>query len=157
MASKDDETTDTLKIKVLPKGDGQYVCRLSRSPKVPAKLLASSSHKADISCDGQLPEHAIAIALEQLAAKYRRLAEEIQSIPTLSVEKNAEGKVIEKCFHVTVHFEGIFKGKSKFEVIHNTLMGSTVVESAWVTAIEIDPALHVAQAERWIDNDGDEE
>jgi hypothetical protein len=117
--------------------------------------LASSSHKADISCDGQLPEHAMAIALEQLAAKYRRLAEEIKSIPTLSVEKDAEGKVIEKCFHVTVHFEGIFKGESKFEVIHNTLMGSTVLESAWVTAIEIDPALQVAQAERWIKAEDD--
>jgi hypothetical protein len=104
--------------------------------------------------DGQTPEHALAIALEQLASEYRQMAEESQNIPALAVEKTAEGEVIEKYFHVTVHFEGIFKGESKFEAIHNALVGNTVVENAAVTAIAIDPGLQVNGAERWI---GDEE
>jgi hypothetical protein len=147
MASKNDKITDALEIEVSFKGDGQYFCRLSRLPEI------GSAPIANISCDGQLPEHALAIALEQLASEYRRMAEEIQNIPTLAVEKTAEGEPISKCFHVTVHFEGIFRGESKFEAIHNTLTGNTVVENAKVTAIEVDPTLQVAQAEHWFDDD----
>lgn len=65
--------------------------------------------------------------------------------------------MIEKYFHVTVHFEGIFKDESKFEAIHNTLVGNTVVENAMVTAISIDPGLQVNGAERWIGEEDDEE
>jgi hypothetical protein len=45
--------------------------------------------------------------------------------------------------------------ESKFEVIHNTLIGNTVIENAQVTVISIYPALQVAQAERWIDDEDD--
>jgi hypothetical protein len=58
---------------------------------------------------------------------------------------------------VTVHFEGILRDESKFEVIHNTLIGNKVVENAEVTAIAIDPTLQVAQADRWINEDDDDD
>lgn len=156
------EVTGVLGITIFAKETGQYVCQLSRSPEVgaklslkaPAKQLIDNTPVADILCDGQTPEHALAIALEQLASEYRQMVEESQNIPALAVEKTAEGEVIEKYFHVTVHFEGIFKDESKFEAIHNTLVGNTVVENAAVTAIAIDPGLQVNGAERWI---GDEE
>ncbi len=140
------EITGTLGVTVRAKSAGNYVCQLSRS--------INNAPATDILCDGQTPEHALAIALEQLAAEYRQIAEESQNIPTLAVDKTAEGQVIEKYFHVTVHFDVIFKDESKFEAIHNTLVGNTVVENAMVTAISIDPGLQVNGAERWI---GDEE
>jgi hypothetical protein len=152
-ANKNNGITGNLGIIVAPEDDGLYVCRLSRSPE----MQVTGTSLADIICDGQTPEHALAIGLEQLAAEYRRLAEESQAIPALAVEKTAAGNVIEKYFHVTVHFEGILRDESKFEVIHNTLVGNKVVENAEVTAIAIDPRLHVAQAERWINEEDDDD
>jgi hypothetical protein len=159
------EITGVLGVTVFAKEAGHYVCQLSRSPEVGAKLALKAGAKqaidntpvADILCDGQTPEHALAIALEQLASEYRQMAEESQGIPTLAVEKTAEGEAIKKYFHVTVHFEGIFKDESKFEAIHNTLVGNTVVENAAVTAIAIDPGLQVNGAERWISVEDDDE
>jgi hypothetical protein len=119
-ANKNNGIAGSLEIMVAPKDDGLYVCRLSRS----SQMQVTGSSLADIVCDGQTPEHALAIGLEQLAAEYRRLAEESQAIPNLAVEKTATGDVIEKYFHVTVHFEGILRNESKFEVIHNTLVGN---------------------------------
>jgi hypothetical protein len=148
-ANKDNEIAGSLEIMVTPKDDGLYVCRLSRLPEVPA----TGAPLTDILCDGQTPEHALAIGLEQLAAEYRRLAEESQAIPDLAVERTAAGDAIEKYFHVTVHFEAISKDESKFEAIHNTLIGNTVVENAQVTVISINSALQIAQAESWIDDD----
>jgi hypothetical protein len=147
--NKNNEIAGSLEIMVASKDDGLYVCRLSRSPEV----QVTGTSLADIVCDGQTPEHALAIGLEQLAAEYRRLAEESQAIPDLAVERTAAGEVIEKYFHVTVHFEAISKDESKFEAIHNTLIGNTVVENAEVTVISINSALQIAQAESWIDDD----
>jgi hypothetical protein len=146
-----------LGITVLAKEAGKYICQLSRSLKTRGMPSIDGAPVTDILCDGQTPEHALAIALEQLAAEYRQIAEESQNIPTLAVEKTAEGEVIERYFHVTVHFEGIFKDESKFEAIHNTLVGNTVVENATVAAISIDPGLQVNGAERWIGDEDYEE
>jgi hypothetical protein len=151
------EITGALGITVLAKEAGKYICQLSRSLKTRGMPSIDGAPVTDILCDGQTPEHALAIALEQLAAEYRQIAEESQNIPTLAVEKTAEGEVIERYFHVTVHFEGIFKDESKFEAIHNTLVGNTVVENATVTAISIDPGLQVNGAERWIGDEDYEE
>jgi hypothetical protein len=73
-ANKTNQIAGSLEIMVVPKDDGLYVCRLSRLPEVPA----TGAPLTDILCDGQTPEHALAIGLEQLAAEYRRLAEESQ-------------------------------------------------------------------------------
>jgi hypothetical protein len=147
------EITGALGITVLAKETGKYVCQLSRSLKARGMPSIDGAPVTDILCDGQTPEHALAIALEQLAAEYRQKAEERQNIDWDAMEKTASGEVINKPFHVTVHFECIFQDKSKFEAMQNTLMGNTVVENAEVTVIAVDPTLQVAQAKRWIDDE----
>jgi hypothetical protein len=83
-------------------------------------------------------EHAIAIALEQLADEYRQIAEEKQNIDWETVERSDSGEPIAKYYHVILHYEHIAEEESKFEAIHNTIMGNTVVENAKITVIEID-------------------
>jgi hypothetical protein len=136
---------------------GLYACQLSSEIEFSKTNLHSDFPKADILCDGQTPEHALAIALEQLAAKCRQLAEDSQNIDSLTVEKNSSGKVIEKTFHVTIHYECILDDESKFEATHNTRSGNLVAENAQITVIAIDPVLHVEQAERLIREEDEDE
>ncbi|MFN6486639.1 MULTISPECIES: hypothetical protein [unclassified Nostoc] len=93
---------------------------------------------------GQTKEHAIAIALEQLASKYRQIAEENQNKDWLAVEHSESGEVIQKHYHVILHYERIGIAESKFEAMQDTLLGNTVVENAKVTLIEIDANLPVS-------------
>ncbi|MEA5579379.1 hypothetical protein [Anabaena sp. UHCC 0451] len=88
-------------------------------------------------------EHAIAIALEQLADEYRRIAEERQNIDWETVERSDSGEPIAKHYHVILHYERIAEEESKFEAMHNTIMGNTVVENAKITVIEIDPSIPI--------------
>ena len=124
-----DQITGTISITVLPQTNGQYDCQLSTS---------LSNHPIyDIRCYGQTQEHAIAIALEQLADEYRRMAEERQNIDWDAVERSGSGEPIEKQYHVMLHYEDIITAESKFEAMHNTIIGNTVVENAKITVIEI--------------------
>jgi hypothetical protein len=155
--AQDNSTTGSLKIVILPKDSGLYACQLSSEIEFSRTNLHSDFPKADILCDGQTPEHALAIALEQLAANCRQLAEDSQNIDYLTVEKSSSGKVIEKTFHVTIHYECVIDDESKFEACHNTRSGSLVAENAQITVIAIDPLLHIEQAERLIREDDDDE
>ncbi len=146
---KNGEIIGTLKITVLPKSDGLYVCQLSRS--------FNGFPTDDISCDGQTPEHALAIGFEQLASEYRQKVEESQNIPSMAVEKTAAGKVIEKHFHVTVHYECILEEESIFLAHQAPLMGNLLAEDSQVTVIAVDPALQVEKAVRWIKDEEDED
>lgn len=128
--------TGNISIVVLPQDNGQYVCELSNS------LYESSQN--DIRCYGQNKEHAIAIALEQLATEYRRIAEEQQNIDWLMVERSDSGEPIEKLYHILLHYERTIEAESKFEAMQNTLMGNTVVENANLTMIEIENDLPIA-------------
>lgn len=92
---------------------------------------------------GQTKEHAIAIALENLASRYRQQAEESQNIDSLAVEISDSGEPIEKRYHVILHYERIAKDESKFEAMHNTMLGNTVVENAKISIIEIDPDIEI--------------
>ena len=130
-----DRMTGTITIAVLPQDNGQYVCQLSPS--------LSDRSRNDIQCYGQTQEHAIAIALEQLAGEYRRMAEEQQNVDWDAVERSESGEAIAKRYHVILHYEHITEDESKFEAMHNTIMGNTVVENAKITVIEIDPGLPV--------------
>lgn len=121
--------TETITIAVLPQANGQYLCQMS--PSLGDRL----TH--DIRCHGQTKEHAIAIALEQLADEYRRMAEEQQNIDWDAVERIDSGEPIEKQYHVMLHYEDIITAESKFEAMHNTIIGNTVVENAKITVIEI--------------------
>jgi phosphoribosylformylglycinamidine (FGAM) synthase PurS component len=91
----------------------------------------------DIQCYGQTKEHAIAIALEQLADAYRQMAEERQNLDWDAVERLESGELIEKQYHVMLHYEDIMTAESKFEAMHNTIIGNTVVEHAKITVIAI--------------------
>jgi hypothetical protein len=130
-----DQITGTLAITVLPQANGQYVCRLASA--------LSDAPRADIQCYGQSKEHAIAIALEQLAAEYRQMAQAQQSSDWLAVERSASGTPIDKRYHVILHYEDVTEDESMFEARHNTIMGNTVVENAKITVIEIDADLPV--------------
>ncbi|MDJ0620170.1 MAG: hypothetical protein QNJ63_26100 [Calothrix sp. MO_192.B10] len=98
--------TKTVTINVFSDDNGRYLCRISPSVDQP-------SH--EIRCCGQSEEHAIAIALEQLASQYRQIAEKRQNKDWEAVERSASGEPIEKRYHVILHYERIIKAESKFE------------------------------------------
>ncbi len=126
--------TKTITINVLSDDNGRFVCQISPSVDQP-------SHEK--SCCGQSEEHAIAIALEQLASQYRQTVEESQNKDWEAVERSASSEPIKKRYHVILHYERIIKAESKFEALQDTLLGNTVVENAKVTLIEIDANLPV--------------
>ncbi|GJD22938.1 hypothetical protein RIVM261_078940 [Rivularia sp. IAM M-261] len=126
--------TKTVTINVLSDDNGMYLCQISSSSDQPSQ---------EIRCCGQSEEHAIAIALEQLASTYRSLAQESQNQDWEAVELSASSEPIEKRYHVILHYERITSSESKFEALQNTLLGNTVVENAKVTLIEIDANLPV--------------
>lgn len=130
-----DRITGTISITVLPQNNGQYICQMTSA-------LGDRSSD-DTRCYGQTKEHAIAIALEQLADDYRRIAEEQQKLDWDRVELSDSGEPINNHYHVILHYERIAEDESKFEAMHNTIMGNTVVENAKITVIEIDRDLQV--------------
>jgi hypothetical protein len=130
-----DRMTGTISITVLPQENGQYVCSLSSS--------LSDRTRDDTRFYGQTKEHAIAIALEQLADEYRQIAEESQDRDWDAVELSDSGVPIEKHYHVILHYERIAEAESKFEAMHDTMMGNTVVENAKISVIEISPDLQI--------------
>ncbi|MBD2451500.1 hypothetical protein H6G76_31170 [Nostoc sp. FACHB-152] len=135
MTDVNPDITGTITIAVQHQDNGQYICQLSSS--------LSDSPRENIQCYGQTKEHAIAIALEQLADEYRRIAEERQNIAWDRVERSNSGEPIAKHYHVILHYERIAEEESKFEAMHNTIMGNTVVENANITVIEIDPDIPI--------------
>ncbi len=121
--------TETITINLEADENKQYICILSSSV---------DQSTDEIRYCGQTKEHAIAIALEQLASKYRQIAEEGQNQDWLAVERSESGEVIQKHYHVILHYERIGIAESKFEAMQDTLLGTTVVENAKATLIEID-------------------
>jgi hypothetical protein len=130
-----DRMTGTISITVLPQENGQYVCSLSSS--------LSDRMRDDTRFYGQTKEHAIAIALENLADQYRQIAQKSQDRDWLAVERSDSGDPIEKRYHVILHYERIAEAESKFEAMQDTMMGNTVVENANLSVIEIAPDLQV--------------
>ncbi|AFY35149.1 hypothetical protein [Calothrix sp. PCC 7507] len=130
-----DQITGTITIAVLSQNDGKYICQMSPS--------LTDFPTENLRCYGQTKEHAIAIALEQLADDYRRMAEERQNINWDTAEQSDSGEPITKHYHVILHYEHIAEEESKFEAMHNTIVGNTVVENAKITVIEIDPDMPI--------------
>lgn len=124
-----DQMTGTISISVSASANGQYICQMSST--------LSDREKEDIQCCGQTQEHAIAIALEKLACKYRSIAEEQQTVGWDAVERTETGEPIEKRYHVILHYEDIVQTDSKFWAKHDTMLGNTIVESAKFVIIEI--------------------
>jgi hypothetical protein len=101
-----------------------------------------------VRCYGQTPDHAIACALEQLAEQYRQTAQTQQNPDWYTVEESESGEPIEKQYHVMLHYESTITAPSKFEAMHDTMMGNTVVENAKTTVIEISPDLPIVPLRR---------
>jgi phosphoribosylformylglycinamidine (FGAM) synthase PurS component len=127
---------ENIAISILPHDNGHILCELNNPKGEP------------IRCYGQIPEHAIACALEQLAEQYRQLAEAQQNLDWDVVEQSESGETIEKQYHVVLHYESTITAPSKFEAMHDTIMGNTVVENAKITVIEISPDLPIAPLRR---------
>lgn len=130
-----DRMTGTISITVFLQENGQYVCEISSS--------LSDRTRDDTRFYGQTKEHAIAIALENLADEYRQIAQKSQNKDWLAVERSDSGEPMEKHYHVILHYERIAEAESKFEAMQDTMMGNTVVENANLSVIEIAPDLQV--------------
>lgn len=131
-----DRTNGTIAIDVCAQSNGQYLCQIS----------SSLSDRPDDTMNfyGQTKEHAIAIALEHLATRYRQQAEESQNnIDWDAVELSDDGEPVDKRYHVILHYERIAKEESKFEAMQNTLLGNTVVERGKLSIIEISPDIPI--------------
>jgi len=129
------EITGTITVNTLSQDNGHFVCQMSSA--------LSDRPVQEVSYSGQSKEHAIAIALEHLAGKYRQIAEELQNIDHLEVEHSESGEPIIKHYHVVLHYEDIREAESIFEALQDTVMGNTVVENAKINFIQIDPDLPV--------------
>jgi hypothetical protein len=127
--------TGIFSVGILPQANGQYICKLSSD--------LNNAPRDDIQCYGQTKDHAIAIALEKLAAHYRELVELEQNLAWDAVTRTETGELINKRYHIILHYETIAEDESTFEARHNTIMGNTVVENAMIAIVEIDPDLPV--------------
>jgi hypothetical protein len=125
-----------LTITTHPQANSHTLCELTTPTGAPIR-----SH-------GQTPDHAIANALEQLANQYRKTADADQNIDWSAVEQSESGEPIEKEYHVILHYETIRTAESKFEAMHDTMMGNTVVENALISVIEINPDLAIEPLRR---------
>jgi hypothetical protein len=115
----------TISVSVSPENGG-YSCQVS-----------SSFNSETIRFYGETQDHAIAIALEHMAARYRNEAEQKQD-GDLNIEEAMLAKHPDlKRYHVILHYEQITEAESKFDAFQNTLMGNTVVENATCTLIEL--------------------
>ena len=128
-----DSMQGNIAINIVSQATGQYCCELA-STLMDSPIVPQPSH-------GQSADHAIAIALERLAQSYRERAEEQQNLAPLAVERSPSGEVIEKRYHVVVHFEDVLMEESKFEASHSTMLGNTIIENATINIYEISPDL----------------
>lgn len=129
-----DRAEGTISLAVFPQENGHYLCQIS----------SSLSDRPEEQFYGQTKEHAIAIALEHLATRYRQQAEKLQNNTDWdAVEFSDSGEAIEKRYHIILHYERIANEESKFEAMQNTLLGNTVVERGTLSIIEIAPDLPV--------------
>ncbi|MFN9533351.1 MAG: hypothetical protein ACK59W_02705 [Pseudanabaena sp.] len=127
---------ENISINVTLENKGYYLCHLSNPLPDPSQ--------STINRYGQTQEHAIAIALEQLADRFRQIVEDQQNVDMLTVERSPDGEAISKLYHVTLHFECTIDAESKFEAMHDTIMGNTVVENGKITVIEVSEDLPFA-------------
>lgn len=124
-----DLITGTISLSVLPQTNGHYICE--------SLINLTGCSTSDTRSYGQTKEHAIALALEELASHYRQLAQQYQNQDWNAVEQNESGEPITKRYHVILHYERIEEAQSKFEAMHNTILGNTVVENAEITVVQI--------------------
>lgn len=126
-------TSGNIAIHVIPQAARSWVCEVTVS--LPGRNVPTKSFH------GQTQNHAIALALEDLARAFRTEAEAEQNIDWEAVERSASGEAINKRFHVVLHYERVAEDESKFEAMTNTLLGNTVIENAEIAIIQVDSGL----------------
>lgn len=119
-----------ISIEVQPHADGGFECDLKQDVETSVPFRWRFR--------GQNRRHALSIALENLAHQIRLLAEEEQNVEWDAVEKSPSGKPVEKKYHIILHYECLADEISKFEAMHNTMLGNTVVENAVYSIIQVD-------------------
>jgi hypothetical protein len=124
-------SSGSIVVTVIPQANGRYVCEVT--PNLPGGTGTTKAFH------GQTANHAIACALEDLARALRVEVEAGQNVAWDAVDRSPSGKVEEQRFHVILHYEGLVDEESKFEAMHNTVLGNTVTENAEVTVIQVDP------------------
>jgi hypothetical protein len=132
----DTPAIENIAISIQPQDNGHILCELNSPTGEPIRSYR------------QTPEHAIACALEQLTDKYRNLAEAQQNLDWDAVTTSESGEPIKKQYHVILPYERTITAPSKFEAMHDTIMGNTVVENAKITVIEIGPDLPILPLRR---------
>lgn len=133
-------TAGHVTVTLLPQADGHYVAE--------ATLALGEQIAMTEQLHGQSMKHAIAMALEQLARKFRLEAEAEQNVAWDAVERLPSGAIKERRFHVILHYERVTEDESKFEAMLNTQLGHTVVENAEISVIQINPDLPLAPVTR---------
>jgi hypothetical protein len=149
MTTKEDNAmsqarSGNIAVTVLPQAAGGWVCEVTTS-------LAGGA--GPTKCfHGQSASHALAHALEDLARMFRKEAEAEQNVDWDVVERATSGEVVNRRFHVILHYERVAEEESKFEALTNTLLGNTVVENAEIAIIQVDADLPKPE---WTSRDGD--
>lgn len=113
---------------VEPQANAQYMCRIAASNEAEGQPQVFY---------GQSQNHAIAVGLEHLAEAYRQAAEAEQNLDWEAMERSESGQPVEKRYHVVLHYERVAEEESKFEALHNTIIGNTVVENATIAIVQI--------------------
>ncbi|WP_448573888.1 hypothetical protein [Trichothermofontia sp.] len=128
-------TQMAIALSIAPQGDGSVGCErqiaLNGQPAVTQVFY------------GQTANHAIAIALEALAEQYRKAADAAEPGDWEAVVRSPAGEVIPQRFHVILHYERVAEDVSRFEAMHNTIMGNTVVENATIAVIPVATSLPI--------------
>jgi hypothetical protein len=93
----DDTSSGNITFIVIPQANGRYDCKL-KSP-LAGETGATKPYQ------GQTANHAIANALEDLARALRVEVEAGQNADWDAVDRSPSGKVIDKHFHVILHYE----------------------------------------------------
>jgi hypothetical protein len=130
----------TSTITVISQAGGRCVCEMTPS-------LEGRTGPA-MRFHGQSAKHAIAVGLESLARTLRLEAEAEHEVDWEAVDRSPSGAVQEKRFHVILRYERVMEEESRFEAMHNTLLGNTVVENAEIAIIQVDPDLPIEAWER---------
>jgi hypothetical protein len=127
----DETSSGTIAFTIVPQAKGRYACELTTSPPIGVRTRRRFH--------GQTAKHALANALESLALALRLKVEAEQAVDWDAVDRSPSGEGEDKRFHVILHYERLLDEESKFDALHNTLLGNTVVENAETTIIQVDP------------------
>ena len=102
----DERSSGTIAVLVIPQANGRYRCEVT--PTLAGETGATKAFH------GQTANHAVANALEDLARSLRAGVEAGQNVDWDAVDRSPSEEVIDKRFHVILHYERLVKDESKF-------------------------------------------